>query len=333
MYKAQNSLLWSFDFNNRFSYRTISAEVVAGANFLDERTLPANSVDIEFQALDVGVESCVQQSAQRYIFHTAFCGSTLLCRALTNQPKVMVLKEPEVLLQIARRQIDEGSAAMRPFLSHAIQELSTPWVDDGVTIIKPTNSVNRLLEDIQSVRPGKALLMYSNMEDFILSCCKKLPEAETRIRWMAQFLIHDSDLGKKLGVDKNQPFNFLEACILTWYAQMEYYSKAIAVSGGGQIAFLAMEDLLADSHGCVLAASDFLELNLSRRDLSEKIKTTFTKNSKSVHADYSPQRRKTEKAELKKRFSSLLNLAINWENEVIRPIATVPNFSECYSII
>lgn len=333
MYQAQNRLLWSFDLNSRFGYRNISAEAVAAANFLDERTLPVNAADIDFQTLEVNVESRLLPSAQRYIFHTAFCGSTLLCRALTDQPKVMVLKEPDVLLQIARRQLDEGSAAMRPYLSHAIQLLSLPWVNDGITVIKPTNSVNRLLQDIQSIRPGKALLMYSNIEDFILSCCKKLPEAEIRIGWMARFLIHDSDLGKKLGVDKNHQFNFLEACVLTWYSQMEYYSKALAMSGNGQIALLKMEDLLTDSHGCVQAASDFLELNLSRRELAEKIKVTFAKNSKSVQSDYSPQHRKTEKAELKKRFSSLLNLAANWENEVIRPIAMVPDFSKTNSLI
>lgn len=328
MYKAKNRMLWSFDLNNRFGYRSISAEAVAGANFLDDRTLPANPAEIEFRALELGAESGLLHSVQRYIFHTAFCGSTLLSRALTDQPKVMVLKEPDVLLQIARRQIDEGSAAMRPYLSHAVQLLSLPWANEGVTVIKPTNSVNRLLQDIQTIRPGKTLLMYSKMEDFILSCCKKLPEAETVIGQMARFLIHDSELGKKLGVDRNYQFNFLEACIITWYSQMEYYSKALAMPGAEQIALLEMEDLLADSHGCVMAASDFLELNLSRRELAEKVTVTFAKNSKSVKSDYSPEKRKAEKSELKNRFSSLLNLATHWENEVISPIAMMPDFSK-----
>lgn len=333
MHKASNRLLWSFDLNNRFGHRSISAEAVAGANFLDERTLPVNPVDIEFKGLDAGVETGLSQSTKRYIFHTAFCGSTLLCRTLTDQPGVMVLKEPDVLLQIARRQLDEGSTAMRPYLSYAIRELSMPWADGGITVIKPTNSVNRLLGDIQGVAPGKTLLMYSSMEDFILSCCKKLPEAEIRIRWMAQFLIHNSDLGKNLGVDKTHPFNFLEACILTWYTQMEYYSKALAMSAEGQIAMLNMEDLLADSHGCVLAASDFLELGFSRDEIAKKVETTFTRNSKAVQSDYSPGHRQAEKAELKKRFSALLDLAANWENEVIRPIAVVPEFSRYNSLI
>jgi hypothetical protein len=327
MNQMNNELLWSFDDNNRFGYRKISAEAVASANFLDERTLPSSPHDIYYKAAAADIENNAPLASRRYIFHTAFCGSTLLCRTLTDQPRVMVLKEPDVLLQIARRQLDEGSKVARPYLAQAIGELSMPWVKDGVSVIKPTNSVNRILQDIQQVAPGKTLLMYSSLEDFILSCCKKLPQAETSIRWMAQYLIHQSDLGRKLGIDKSQNFNFLEACIVTWYAQMEYYYKAISVQASKDIALLGLERLLSDPEASVFAASDFLELDHSRAELSEKIGKTFSKNSKSVQSDFSARRREDEKAELKKHFASLLGLAEKWEDEVMRPIAVVPDFN------
>lgn len=315
--------LCSINAGGEYLFYPLSATTIEQVNFLDVDNLKLENALAERIAVNQ-YPMPERDWPLRYIFHTAFCGSTLLCRALGETPRVMVLKEPDVLMKISSQSLLAGNQAVVPYMLASLKTLSQPWTDNGVVIIKPTNSVNRLLLDVTVNYPGKTILLYGGLEDFMISCLKKLPAAEQKIRWMAQHLIHGTELQKKLGVDTYYPFNFLEACIITWYSQMEYFAKAIAQDERDQIRTLNMKKMLSDPLAAVRAASEFFRLDRSGTEIEASVDREFRRNSKHLEKTYTESDRTSEAAKIRAEYSALLEVAMKWAEDNIAPIALLP---------
>jgi hypothetical protein len=315
--------LSSINAQGEYVFYPLTALQIERANFLDIQNL--NLKDVvpvrirvqDYVAPEKGYPLC-------YIFHTAFCGSTLLSRALSQAPKTVVLKEPDVLMKISNQSLISGNESVIPYLQDSLKELSQPWVENGKVAIKPTNSVNRIIREILYAYPGKAVLLYSELEDFLVSCFKKLPTAEQKLRWMAQHLIHQTRLQKKLKIETLHPFGFIEACIITWYSQMEYFAKAIEDDIYDNIRTLNMKDMLEKPLESVQAASLFLGLEKSDTELAVGVTREFNRNSKATGRPYTNVDRSFEISQVKTQYSLALTAALEWAELNIAPIAIVP---------
>lgn len=95
--------------------------------------------------------------ARLAVFHVGFCGSTLLARLIDRPGRVLVLKEPQCLADIAaqRAQIERGAAIGRlgAVLDHALGELGKVGDGEISIVLKPTNWVNTLVPAL--CRPGR----------------------------------------------------------------------------------------------------------------------------------------------------------------------------------
>lgn len=306
-----------------YVFYALTASQVADANFLDIKNLKLENASHE--SIPIRAYAGQEQGwPLRYIFHTAFCGSTLLSRALSELPRIMVLKEPDVLMKVSGGSLHSGNESVIPYLMTSLKELSQPWTESGAVVIKPTNSVNRLVPEIMANYPGKTILLYGGLEDFLVSCIKKLPAAEEKIRWMAQHLLHQTDLQKKLGVDTYYKFNFVESCVITWYSQMEYFAKAIERDHLDQIRMLDMKDMLAKPFETVRAASHFFELQKSDAEIEVSVAREFSRNSKKVETAYTDAERSQEASRVRAQYSDLLRIALEWAANNIAPAAIMP---------
>jgi hypothetical protein len=260
-----------------------------------------------------------------WLFHTAFCGSTLLARVLHAPPAVVALKEPWPLMQLSDASLHLGRERIRPALGAAVALLAEPWAEGGRVLVKPTNSVNRLLPDLLALGEGPALLLHSGLEEFILSCCKKLPAAETRIRWMAQHLILDTRLQRELGIPHTHPFHFLESCVITWYAQMEHYARALAADRGDRLRSLDFRRLLAAPAAGVEAAARHLRMDAALDGLEARVALEFGRNAKATDRHYDADRREKEKRLVRERYAPAVQAALDWAQATVAPCATLPS--------
>ena len=302
----------------------VDEALLARAPFLDRRL----EVDWE-RALRVPAATVDAPAVAppAFIFHTAFCCSTLLARALDATPRVVALKEPLALMSLSAASLDAAFARERldDRLRRALALLARPWSEGGRVLIKPTNLVNRLLPRTLEVAPGaRAVLLYSSLREFLVSCCKKLPQAETRIRWMANHLLPGSPLAHALGVDPLQPFNFVEACVLTWYAQMELFGIALARDGGARLATLDMDVLLAEPARTVAHAARWLGLDASLDGLDARVAAEFSRHAKATDQPFDPAARAAEKARVLARYGQLIDQAEAWAKQVVAPAAQLP---------
>ena len=124
---------------------------VASASFIDGRTDFSNAPPILIPWTDILRHVSQQPSSLcRFIFHVGFCGSTFLSRLLDAPGRVRVLREPNILADLARHQasldmkgqIDPNFAS----LCHAIcTMLHRPWTSGETVVVKPSNWANNLL--------------------------------------------------------------------------------------------------------------------------------------------------------------------------------------------
>lgn len=302
----------------------ISHATIAGANFLDRR-LPLSFDNAQI----VSITQCrYVDVSPAVLFHTAFCGSTLLSRALQAPPAVVALREPSALLALAM-------ATLRPeaFPPAQIERaarvllglLGRPWEPAGRVLIKPTNQVNRILPMLLRLSPAsRAVLLYSSLEQFILSCLKKLPEAETRVHWMAQALLPGTQLEKRLGIPVARPFNLVEAVVLTWYAQMEIFALALSADEGDRLRSIDIDVLLAEPQSAVAAAAGWLQLQGAHEGLEARVVATFSRSAKSQSRAFDSNQRNKENTLVRERFGPLIRQALQWADEVIAPAAILP---------
>ena len=168
---------------------------------------------------------------------------------------------------------------------------------------------------------SRAILLYSSLEEFLLSCFKKLPEAETRIRWMAQHLIAGTRLAAKLGVSPRQSFNLVESCVLTWFAQMELYAEALAADTTTDSARSTCAPCSGQPASCVQACSEWLQLDAGE-DLGARVAAVFSRDSKSGDRQYDAARREAEKARVQTTFGDIIACACEWARNEVAPAAT-----------
>lgn len=309
---------------DRVAMLKLGAEVIGEASFLDQR-LPVPMDQAIWQPLPFGHPLAAPPA---WLFHSAFCGSTLLSRALQAPPDVTVLREPSALLDLALARSGDGFLANDKVIERArrlVALLARPWAADGRVVIKPTNQVNRILPALLHAEPhGKALLLYSSLEQFLLSCCKKLPNAEMPLRWMAQALLPGTDLERRLGIPSGHPLSFSEAAVLTWFAQMEIYAHALAGDHQGRLRSLDMQALLDAPLPVARATARWLGLDMRLPDLSQSVAVVFSRNAKDATQAYDPNARARERQRLMKQYGAGVERMMTWAEEVIVPAATLP---------
>lgn len=311
---------------DRFRAAQVGIEELGAAPFMDRRMEQPWQRSVLLPAPDV---PRIAMPKGAWLFHTAFCGSTLLARALHAPLSSVSLKEPAALYDLTRLSMAGATApaVLEARLRQATALLLRPWTAGGAVLVKPTNPVNRLMRQLLAITTdSKAILLYGSLEEFLLSCFKKLPAAETPMRWMMQHLLAGTMLERRLGIPGGHRFNFVECCVLTWYAQIEIYAGALADDHRDRLRTLDMRSMLADPVRAVSACSDWLGLDdrSSRDERAARVQATFARNAKQVGQAYGPDARRIERSDVRKAHGDAVAATVSWARTQVEPYAGAP---------
>ena len=261
--------------------------------------------------------------APGFLFHTAFCGSTVLARALHDPPRAVALKEPRALMLLSHATLGLEPGAMGAIgstVAAGVRLLARPWSEGGRVLIKPTNAVNRIMPLLLGAAPeGRALLLHGELEAFLYSCCRKLPEADTRLRWMAQHLLAGTALAERLEIPPGFQPNFVEACVLTWAATIEQYADALARDETDRLRSLAREALDADPVRAVGACAEWLGLDAAPDSLRARVAGVFGRDAKHADRDYDAAARARQQREMESAHGEMVKQALRWSERVVLP--------------
>ncbi|MDE1467271.1 hypothetical protein [Aurantiacibacter sp. D1-12] len=211
----------------------VSREVFTQSGFLAD-VKPDGADGAEWVPFDQVRAMTPATGPVHFIFHTAFCRSTLLARAMNIAGVSLGMAEPGILAQLA----GAGDAA-KDLVKPVCNLLSRPWGEGEAVFVKPTNHANMLLPALLSARPdAKAVLMTNPLTSFLKSVDKR---ALMGRRWGRQLYLEVMGYaGMDLGMDAREQFSMtdLQAAGLAWFLSQRFYTMLLASAEGERLRVL-----------------------------------------------------------------------------------------------
>ncbi len=268
--------------NDAFRFLSVPRDVHRQCTFITDEHLP--NVD-QFQAVPRSevAQASPETAPVHFIFHSAYCCSTMLARAFDIEGVSMGLKEPVVLNDmIGWRRRGADANRQRDVIEQSLTLMSRPFGEDRAVIIKPSNICNPLAIEMLRMRPeAKALLLYAPIEGFLKSIAKK--EMWGRI-WVRDVLIGTLKDGYAIGGFSNDELlklTDLQVAAIIWLSQHALFAKIVDTIGPDRVKTMDSDTFLAQSPATIAALSDLYGLKLSDAQIDAVTQgPAFTSHSK-----------------------------------------------------
>jgi hypothetical protein len=316
-------LKMDFD-NGLLSFVPMSRATYQSSSFLDGRTQAAGSERYDIPAADLlasAADLAPSPNRAHYIFHAAFCCSTLLARYLELIPPCFVLKEPLFLTQMAvvrpRAIADHNEGALEPaewapLFELCARLLARGFAAEDVIAVKVNDICNSLGEMLLARDPAaKGVFVTIGLREFLLVLLK----APERRQWLRGRLVKarkDAAIIPELaGFDPVQMSDaeggaFLWALNEALRARLcTLYQSRILTVQGEQIADAPAE--------AVRATADHFGLPV-RQGLPKNIfsNATAAKHAKDPSRPYDARSRRKELKALQKQIGGEADQGVNW---------------------
>lgn len=249
--------------SGRFQFIRISVEEIRAATFMADLK-PATSTDsIWVDALELNSQS-FQRVPIHFIFHTAFCRSTLLVSALDIPGISFGLSEPAVLNDLAHAG-PRAAGLIRPVLDL----LARPLGGAKTIVVKPSNFANSLMPAIMGAQPdAKALLLSGSLAGFLQSVHKKGLAGRGWIRRLYRHV--QSYAGLDLGLRGDAEFELtdLQVAALAWFLQQRHFAMMLDTSVSDRMATLHSHELAETREDSLRATASFFDLRADRKRIN-----------------------------------------------------------------
>lgn len=303
-------------------------ERLASASFLDGREDFSTGEPFAVALDDLTAQMNPVPGPDRYIFHTAFCGSTLLSRLIEGETPV--LREPQILVDIAsRRATADRAGAPDPAVPAALDLaralLRRPWARGQPVIVKPTNWINNILPDLTD-DPGamQPLFMTINRDAFVRAVFRG---GSDRLAFAARASVHLSSRQQKhaelvalaLGRETDEQGKLAALAIVTHHIQIDGF-RAVAARGGWDARhWLAMDDLLANPFAAAARAANALALDIPDAVLERNCARWAGRHAKQPDADYSRGAEKVADEKVAADHRRVIEDALAWAEDALGP--------------
>jgi hypothetical protein len=272
--------------------------------------------------IDVPATQLLARTGKRpmgLLFHSAFCGSTLLTRALAEPGAAMGLSEPVILNDIVgMRSRGAPPAAVARAADLALRLLARPFAPGEGVVVKPSNLLNPLGELLMALAPdARALFLYAPLETFLVSVVRKGLPCRLWVReLMADYL--STGIVAPLGIGPEEIFrqSDLQVAATGWLAQHRLFAALAQKLGPARLRTLTSEQLTGDPARVIAAAAAHFGLSLDP-DAVKRIAAgpAFTKHSKSGAA-FTPQQRRAEYADAHRAHAEEIDMVCIWAGKL-----------------
>ena len=279
----------------------------------EKATWPAEAVD--------SAASKAGAAPIHFIFHTSFCCSTLLAKALDVPGTSAVLKEPDVLHNLANRLIRSDDPPNRQRLELVLRLLERPLAPGESVIVKPTNFANRLIDPMLAMRPrSNAVLLYSDVETYLRSLLKRGMFGRIVGRKLFGQLRQWSPLHLGFTDSALLEQTDVQIAALVWLMQIHHFD-AIARAFGPRVMLLDSASFLADPAAALDKAQALFGLGFERREV-EAIAAgpVFATHSKFPDRDYDSEVREKDHKDASDVHAEELKMVVEWIGAVAATI-------------
>ena len=246
----------------------------------------------------------------RFIFHSAYCCSTLLARAFDLPGTSFGLKEPQILNDVMGLQLRGGDPRqVAAAMDIALLLLARPLGAGETNVIKPSNLLNPSIALITAMRPDvRGLLLHAPLDVFLASIARKEIEGRSWVRDLMWKLIQLGQ-AERFGLTPEELYRQtdLQVAALGWLAQQGLFTEAAQRHNGYRT--LDSETLIARPHECLSALKELFALDFDPEEAARG--PAFRTHSKD-RGDYSAEQREQEQERGKSLHGREIGMVIEW---------------------
>lgn len=240
------------------------------ATFLTDEYLPAGKTPLVVRRKDA-VAAAPPPAPLHFLFHSAFCCSTLLTRALDVPGWAMGLKEPMILNDmIGWRRRGGAGPDMADVLNDVLTLLSRPFATGEAVFVKPSTVVNALAPAMMTLREDScAVLLHAPLRTFLGSIARKGLDGRLWVRSLLTGMLDDNlvDLGF-------QPRDFLgqtdlQVAAVGWLAHQHLFATLLSKFGPKRVRMLDGDRLMAKPEAALTALADLVGRPLDATTVAE----------------------------------------------------------------
>lgn len=262
--------------------------------FLIDDHLPGAKSPLVLSRRDA-LAQAAEPAPVHFIFHSAFCCSTLLVRALDVPGRSSGLSEPQILNDmVGWRHRGAQPAQVGEMLHNSLALLARPFEAGEACVIKPSNIVNGLAEGILKLRPGAgAVLVHAPLKAFVTSIARKGMWGRLWVRELLAKQLTDGLV--QLGFEPRDHLlhTDLQTAAVAWLAQQRLFGM-LAMRWPERVRTLDSETLIARPGETLRACSDLFALGLDDGQVERVVADVFSRNAKDG-SPFVPGQRESER--------------------------------------
>ena len=274
--------------SGEFSLVRTDRAQLASQSFLDGRWERSACQRRRVKQDTIFTSPAAQMPRLNFIWHTGFCCSTLLAKALDFPGRNLSLCEPSVLVDVA-----DGKRSGTAIPSKQMFELLAGAGETSeIVTVKPSPSTNCLLRDAVDTTAGQMLLLYSDCRSFVVSIAKMGEEGRKYVRRLYLALINDGHVQAKWPPANVFALSDLELASVVWHMQIAEFRRH---SLGHRAASLNCEVLLSNSREILGRLAEFFSLRFGYDHVATVADgPLFQRNAKSGVEGFSTRQRREE---------------------------------------
>jgi hypothetical protein len=289
------------------------------ATFLTDDCLPAGLKPLVVRRQDA-ISQVPPAAPLHFVFHSAYCCSTLIARAFDRPGWAMGLKEPVIFNDIVgwRRRGGQGPD-MASVLDDVLTLVARPFSPEEAVVVKPSNIANVMAAAMLTLRPhAKALLLYAPLRTYLASIAKKGLDGRLWVRTLMLGLLDDKLIDLGFGPRDYLGQSDLQVAAVGWLAQQALFARLHAQFGPDRVRTLSSATLMRDPSAVMAQLAGHFHLPLAPEALREIVAgPAFTRHSKFDGA-FAAAEREAEHRTAEQLHGDEIDKVLHWAKVVAR---------------
>jgi hypothetical protein len=299
----------------------MSQETYDASPFLDQRivTVDGSRFDVDLGGLlELSRSSKADLKPAGIIFHHAYACSTLLARCLSGVGGALVLREPDVLHQLAMVAQADLDLDWDELLDLAIRLLSRTFEPSQVPIVKAKSTCNRMIHLLRDRFPAMpALFLYTDLDGFVIASLKD----EGRRKWleaMYRARLSEASAYPELASSAARAQSASDKAAFIWALDVLHFKQAFESPGGEGLVSLYCDRFLAEPAAVLRVVAKYFGVRPSEERIARVLAgPEFNTYSKDFSTEYSKENRELELARLREALRAEILEARQWVGGVL----------------
>lgn len=269
-------------------------DVRSGAAFLTDKDLPELPVA---EAARTAAMAAAGSAPVSFIFHSAYCCSTLLANVFDISGTSSAWKEPQILNDmVGWRHRGGDPARIGAVLGDSLALLARPFVAREAVVIKPSNVVNGLASAMLTLRPDShGILLYAPLRSFLTSIARKGMWGRLWVRELLSRQLADGLVDLGFAPRDYLLHTDLQAAAVGWLAQQRLFA-ALLTRWPNRLRALDSETLVAQPAASIAATARHFGIALDEGAIAGIVDAVFSREAKGGTAFAHGQREADRKA-------------------------------------